>query len=108
MRQEPERFQLGELSPNGRRRRGQAGMLDERLRADGLPGRDEFLHDPAQDLLLPWCEQNPAGRLSVHVQGILAVATAREYPRAATRVRGDSLVEELVWDRGLMMGALTQ
>ena len=52
MREQAERLELGELGADGRRRGGDARLLDERLRADGLAGRDEFLDDAPQDLLL--------------------------------------------------------
>ena len=50
MRQQAERLELRELAPHGRRRHAHARSLDERLRADGLAGRDVLLDHSPQDL----------------------------------------------------------
>ena len=50
MREQAERLELGELAPHRRRRHVHARSLDERLRPDGLAGRDVLLDHPPQDL----------------------------------------------------------
>ena len=50
MRQQPERLELGQLAPHGRRRHVHARSLDERFRPDGLAGRDVLFDHPPQDL----------------------------------------------------------
>jgi hypothetical protein len=56
MRQQAERLELCELAADGGRGGGEARILDERLRANGLTRGDVLLDDAAQDLLLPWSE----------------------------------------------------
>jgi len=68
MREQAERLELGELGADRRRRRGEPGGLDERLRAHGLARRDVFLDDAPQDLLLTRGEQSSTGRLGAHLQ----------------------------------------
>src|SRR5262245_30768963 len=48
--QKPERLELRELAPYGRGRHLHPTALDERTRADGLPGRNVLLDDAAQNL----------------------------------------------------------
>ncbi len=62
MRQEPQRLELGQLVPDGRGGEGQPRARDERLRADGLAGRDVLGDDAAENLALPF------GQLG-HLQG---------------------------------------
>ena len=58
MREQPEPLELGELAPDGRRRDAERRALDERLRADRLPGRDVLLDDVAENVPLPVGEQD--------------------------------------------------
>src|SRR5688572_5951291 len=59
MRQQPERFELREFPPHGRRRDAQPRALHEHTRADRLARGDVLLDDAAQDLALPWGELHP-------------------------------------------------
>ena len=70
MREQPEILELRQLGANRRRRDAQVGALDERLRADRLPGADELLDDAAEDRPLPFAELH----CFLHLQEILAVA----------------------------------
>src|SRR5581483_7360914 len=56
VRQQPERLELRQLRAHRRRRDGDAGALDERLRADRLAAGDVLLDNVAEDLLLTWRE----------------------------------------------------
>ena len=52
MGEQTARLELRELVSDRGRRHGQGRPFHERLRADGLPGRDVLLHDAPQDLPL--------------------------------------------------------
>ena len=60
MREQPEPLELRELAPDGRGRDAEPRPLDERPRADRLPGRDVLLDDEAEDVALPVGEQDAA------------------------------------------------
>ena len=92
MREQPERLELGELAPHGRRRHGETGALDERLRADRLAGRHVLLDDAPEDVALALDQLDPGS----HLQVILAVRQTsnsavtpppRKRPRAGQRER---------------------
>ncbi len=73
MREQPERLELRELAPHGRRGDGEARALDERLRADRLAGGHVLLDDPSEDVALAIAD--PA-----HLQVILAVVKRATLP----------------------------
>ena len=68
MGEQPEVFELRELAPNRRRGDAQVGARDESLRADRLPGADEFLDHAVEDRPLPFAELHRF----LHLQEILA------------------------------------
>ena len=72
MREQAEVLELRELGADRRRRDAQVGALDERLRADRLPGADELLDDAAENRLLPLAQLHRF----LHLQEILAAAQA--------------------------------
>ena len=53
MGQQADPLELGQLVADGRRRHAEPGALDERLRADRLPGRHVLLDDEPEDVALP-------------------------------------------------------
>ena len=77
MGEQAERLELGELAAHGRRPDGDAGPLDERLRADGLAGRDVLLDDAAQDVLLR------AGELVLSLQAVRSPSVSEQLGRDA-------------------------
>jgi hypothetical protein len=52
VREQSARLELGQFRPHGGRGERKP-VLDEALRADGLPRRDVLVHDEPQDLGLP-------------------------------------------------------